>query len=547
MSLRSRAALAAILVPAIASAEPTRNIDLTVFDPTPTTSGTAFQVQTAEVGDSGELVVSAAASYASNPLVLGTDATSKPLVKNRTMLSLGTAYAFGDRFEAGAHIPLYMQSGETVVSGTTMVPAAEGTAAGNLTIHGKVRFVRTPTLHLGLGASVTLPTASDSEFAGTELPTGRVLALATYMPVLPLAIHINAGGVLRKAVQFANVDQGSGVAWGAGASFRAFDRVFLQIEAYGDAIPGGSRGRPTTTNPMGEPALLKTFEGLVGARVQLSRQASVGLAVGRGLTGDVGTPDLRGVLTFAFAPSARELPPLHRPPPEVPADPNKDDTDYDRLVDAKDKCPKDREDKDGFEDEDGCPDLDDDKDGVPDTADKCKDKTEDKDGFADGDGCPDPDNDKDGVLDADDKCPDKAEKINGNDDSDGCPDAGNSLVISNPDRLELLEPVLFNGASVDKESANQLDQLAATLRARADIRRLRITVHVNPSKGGARKDQALSNKRAEAVKDWLVKWGIAADRIEEKGFGSTKPLVPASRKGAAQINDRVELIILERN
>jgi outer membrane protein OmpA-like peptidoglycan-associated protein len=111
----------------------------------------------------------------------------------------------------------------------------------------------------------------------------------------------------------------------------------------------------------------------------------------------------------------------------------------------------------------------------------------------------------------------------------------------------MLEPVLFSGSGVDKESANVLNQLAATLRARADIRRLRITVHVNPSKGGAKKDQTLSDKRADAVKGWLVKWGVEADRIESKGFGSTKPLVPASQKGAAMINDRVELIILERN
>jgi hypothetical protein len=185
---------------------------------------------------------------------------------------------------------------------------------------------------------------------------------------------------------------------------------------------------------------------------------------------------------------------------------------------------------------------------VLDAADKCGDKVEDKDGFEDGDGCPELDNDKDGIPDATDKCPDKAEKINGKDDSDGCPDSGDSLVISNPDRLELLESVLFTGTGVAKDSANVMNQLAATLRARADIRRLRITVHVNPGKNSTdKKDQALSDKRAAAVKDWLVKWGVDADRIEVKGFGSSKPLDPASQKGAAMINDRLELIILERN
>ena len=118
-------------------------------------------------------------------------------------------------------------------------------------------------------------------------------------------------------------------------------------------------------------------------------------------------------------------------------------------------------------------------------------------------------------------------------------------MISNPDRLELLDAVQFTGTSVAKTSANILGQLAATMRARADIMRLRITVHVQPTKD-AKKDLALSSKRAEAVKAWLLQAGIAEERLEVRGFGGTKPLVPPSQKGAAQINDRVELIILER-
>src|SRR5690606_21236948 len=163
--------------------------------------------------------------------------------------------------------------------------------------------------------------------------------------------------------------------------------------------------------------------------------------------------------------------------------------------------------------------------------DKCPMEPEDKDGFADNDGCPELDNDRDGIPDASDKCPNEAEKINGNDDDDGCPDSGNALVISNPDRLELLESVLFKGEAVAPDSENILNQLGATLRARTDIARLRITVHVQPSRN-AKKDQALSDRRAEAVKKYLVERGIAADRIDARGFGSTKPLVPAKSKGA---------------
>src|SRR4051812_17667717 len=98
------------------------------------------------------------------------------------------------------------------------------------------------------------------------------------------------------------------------------------------------------------------------------------------------------------------------------------DNDGDGILDKDDKCPNEPEDKDGFEDEDGCPDPDNDKDGIPDKDDKCPNEPEDKDGFQDADGCPDPDNDGDGVPDAQDKCPDKPETKNGFEDADGCPD-----------------------------------------------------------------------------------------------------------------------------
>ena len=93
------------------------------------------------------------------------------------------------------------------------------------------------------------------------------------------------------------------------------------------------------------------------------------------------------------------------------------DKDGDGILDDVDKCPNDPEDKDGFEDDDGCPDPDNDKDGILDAKDKCPLEPEDKDGFQDEDGCPDPDNDKDGVPDASDKCPNEP----GPADNNGCP------------------------------------------------------------------------------------------------------------------------------
>ena len=66
--------------------------------------------------------------------------------------------------------------------------------------------------------------------------------------------------------------------------------------------------------------------------------------------------------------------------------------------------------------------LHDDRDGIDRADDACPDAAEDRDGFEDSDGCPDPDNDGDGVDDASDECPFEAELVNGVHDDDGCPE-----------------------------------------------------------------------------------------------------------------------------
>ena len=221
------------------------------------------------------------------------------------------------------------------------------------------------------------------------------------------------------------------------------------------------------------------------------------------------------------------------------------DNDEDGFPDGNDPCPIEAEDKDGFKDDDGCIDGDNDDDKIADAQDKCPDEPEDVDGFQDRDGCDDPDNDGDGIPDVIDQCATEAETINGNKDEDGCPDPGESLVMVMPDRIEVFEPVRFDGktAKIVRKSENALGQVAGTLRANRDFLRIRIAVHVHP-RGG--EDQVLSERRAQAVRKWLVTWGIEPERLEVKGYGSSRPLVPASKRGAADVNDRVEFILLEK-
>ncbi len=56
-------------------------------------------------------------------------------------------------------------------------------------------------------------------------------------------------------------------------------------------------------------------------------------------------------------------------------------------------------------------------------------------------------------------------------------------------------------------------------------------------------NQGLSERRAGAVKEYLVKSGISADRIMTEAFGESDPLVPNENEAARKLNRRVEITI----
>jgi hypothetical protein len=580
-TVAAAAAMVAIAAPARAE-----DIGIMVFEPTPATTGSGFQLQSPDVGFDGSWAASSVVSYASNPLVLAGQGPSGPYraapVERSTLLELGLAYALFDRFEIGAHLPLYMQSGEvdtTAPSSVRGVEPANGTALGKLKVHAKARLWRGRSglgeLVMGASAVVVIPTASSRQYTGSDKPEGRLLLLGSFAPAAlgaRLAFSVNAGAIARGEAIYADIAQRSGIAWGVGASYRVLDSLWATAELFGEATPSGRREQSSTA--VMPAAMLVQSEWLTGVSWRADQRFTVGIAVGRGLTDALGTPDLRGVLSIAFTQGAPAVTPIHAgdlPGSDLDSDgdgipdsldkcPNepedKDgfddqdgcpdpDNDHDGIPDALDKCPIDPEDKDGFQDDDGCPDKDNDGDGIPDALDKCPNEPEDKDGFEDLDGCPDPDNDHDGIPDAQDKCPNEPETINGIKDDDGCPDKGDSTIVLSPDRIETLDPIPFNGLKIARAALPLLGQVAATLRAHTEIVRVRVTVHVQPS-GDPDADQSRSEKRAQAVRDWLVQWGIAPARLEQRGFGGAKPLVPAGQRGAAKINDRIEFIILER-
>lgn len=142
----------------------------------------------------------------------------------------------------------------------------------------------------------------------------------------------------------------------------------------------------------------------------------VNLGVGAGAAESGNQRLIRFVLSTRFG--------AERPPAAVPVQGTAlvrdEDPDRDGLRGADDHCPRLPEDRDGFQDGDGCPDTDNDGDRVLDEVDHCPLEPEDPDGVADQDGCPEWDADEDGIPDRDDLCPvDKEDGIG--QAVDGCP------------------------------------------------------------------------------------------------------------------------------
>jgi outer membrane protein OmpA-like peptidoglycan-associated protein len=212
------------------------------------------------------------------------------------------------------------------------------------------------------------------------------------------------------------------------------------------------------------------------------------------------------------------------------------DNDQDGIPDSKDRCPNEPEDFDGDQDEDGCPDLvkDSDADGIADDLDRCPLQAEDVDGFQDDDGCPDPDNDLDGIPDVDDQCPNAPESFNGYQDEDGCPD-------ERPiEQQFILRGVNFESgsAALTPDSYLVLDEVIRSLMAYPEVR-VEIQGYTD-SVGKASYNLELSQRRAEAVKQYLMNAGVDPARMTSRGYGEEAPIASNATPGGRAENRRIE-------
>ena len=207
------------------------------------------------------------------------------------------------------------------------------------------------------------------------------------------------------------------------------------------------------------------------------------------------------------------------------------DTDGDGIADKDDMCPNEK----GTKANKGCADTD--GDGVVDKDDKCSTVA----GPVANGGCPWPDADGDGVLDKDDKCPNEA----GPASNGGCP-----VVISkeSEEALSMLPKfILFNtGKSTFKSGVtDNLDMIFDVMDKNQKANFL-IEGHTD-STGSDALNEKLSNSRAMAVMNYLVKKGVDKARIEEKGFGESQPIAPNNTAEGRSQNRRVVVKVTNKD
>jgi OmpA-OmpF porin, OOP family len=361
-----------------------------------------LSVADAEVAAKRQLAVDALISVMTEPFKIlnvnedgSVGDTRANVVESMVTMQLTGAYGIDERTQLGASIPfVFALQGDGFMAGTGMKDGdgLSVTGIGDLVIEGKRRLVRDGHLRVGAIVQLTLPSSfgSDgSQFIGDDLPTARA-KLAVQYELGRVSFGANGGLILRKPRTIYDSTIGQQLAWGVAAAVRITPKLSVIGESFGRAgLPDFS----LDASPL---------EAVGGLRLYATNAFAVVVGGGAGLVGGICSPEARFFASVGYSPDVR-------------------DSDGDGVQNGRDRCVLEPEDKDGFEDSDGCPDLDNDGDHRPDTDDKCVDVAEDLDGFADDDGCPELDNDGDKFPDLQDKCPDDAEDGAAPQPTDGCP------------------------------------------------------------------------------------------------------------------------------
>ncbi|MHB8416742.1 MAG: OmpA family protein [Myxococcales bacterium] len=450
-------------------------------------------VGSGEVMQPGDYRVALAFQYEDNPLVLVQNGQQvSPVVANRLTVDLFGSYAIYKRVEIGAFLPFvpYQTAGSLGAYGLTSA------SAGGLetpVAFGRVAILqRSDGMPLDLAGQlgVGFPIGNQSAFAGngTFSLIPELLAGRRFDGLLEVAARV--GTVIRGNVQIDGETIGSDIDWALGVSSLGNGLHGLRFELDGLGTEG-------FTNVPG------AFELLAGARYPLPANLEIFALGGPGFGTLPGSPDYRALLGVALRPGApgeKPSPLASAPPPPAPPAPPPPPPPPAVVVRPPPPPPPKPP-----------PPVDTDHDGVPDEVDNCP-------------------------------------KVPGPPENHGCPEKDVQLVALTPQSVEEIKDKVYfatGKSTILKRSFHMLNQIAVILDNHPGIDLVSIEGHTDAS-GSAARNRVLSQARAQAVLAYLVRRGIAAARLEAKGFGPDRPIATnATAEGRAQ-NRRVQFVIARK-
>jgi outer membrane protein OmpA-like peptidoglycan-associated protein len=181
----------------------------------------------------------------------------------------------------------------------------------------------------------------------------------------------------------------------------------------------------------------------------------------------------------------------------------------------------------------GCPDTD--SDGIEDSKDACPSVA----GPRGNKGCPWPDTDGDTVVDKDDECP----EVPGTVANNGCPEGPSEEEMTMITELSRDIQFAFGSATFTDGTPPVLDSIVSIILKYPDAS-FSVEGHTD-SVGTKEYNQNLSERRANAVVDYLSSKEVSADRLNGVGFGENNPIDTNVNASGRSNNRRVEILFVK--
>jgi len=544
-------------------------------------------VPTGELLPKGELRVSVAGHYQHNPLVLARGDEVHPIVGNRVTAHGAAAWSPLSWLELSAQVPLVaFQRGEDLRQQGIARPARHGLSTPSVAVRWGLlsqQDAKWADVALGMGVGVPLGNSwGPSTEAGLHYTPGVMVGrrFGWFRLALETQALVRRKLVPSGVTSIQQSEMGSELRFGAVAA-TVGRRLRWELDVKGSV--------PLVEQP-------GSLELLLGARYLANSSTELFALAGVGVGSAPGTPLFRVMVGTAFGgvrpprlpgeSSVNCAPDLQHSTEECPDMDDDGDTvlnaidrcpeekgdlvrngclykdgDKDGLEDLLDECPKqsgprawggcEMPDKDhdgvddnrdicptelGLEELEGCPKKDKDGDGIVDDDDHCREQ----EGKAEFNGCPELDSDRDNIFNPLDCCPNEA----GTTENNGCPMHEQPLVTLFPELIRPEGRVFFvpSQSTLEARSFGLLDWVVRVIQEHPEFPRIVVAAHTD-NRGFSDANQRLSQARAEAVRQYLIKRGVAPERVVAKGFGDTQPIDSNATSSGRENNRRVEFII----